>query len=75
MDHLEVVDVASERQDLAVGERQREDAGVGVVELLEALRLKPREEVALEAAAGLLDAVDGFSMRATLGWPRASYSG
>jgi hypothetical protein len=60
VDHLEVVDVDPDSQDLAVVEGLGEDAVVGVVELLEVLLEEPVEELALEATAGLLDSVDGL---------------
>jgi hypothetical protein len=59
VDHLEVVDVDANPEDLAVVEGLGEDAVVRVVELLEVLLEEPVEELALEAAAGLLDSVDG----------------
>jgi hypothetical protein len=52
VDHLEVVDVDPDSQDLAIVEGLGEDAVVGVVELLEVLLEEPVEELALEAATG-----------------------
>jgi len=66
VDHLEVVDVDPDSQDLAVVEGLGEDAVVGVVELLEVLLEEPVEELALEAAAGLLM---GLTTRAMSGSP------
>ena len=57
---LQVIHVNADLDDLAVGVRPREHAGVGVVERLEALVAQPGEELALQAPAGLLDAVDRF---------------
>lgn len=53
---LEVVNVDANGEDLAADARELEDARVGIVERLEALGAQPVEELALEAAAGLLDA-------------------
>ena len=57
---LKIVDVDANREDLAVRMLSGEDARVRVVEGLETLLLEPREEHALEATPGLLDAVDGL---------------
>ena len=58
MDNLQVVDVDSDREDLAVGAVEAEDVRVGVVKSSEALLGQPVEEHVLQTTAGLLDAVD-----------------
>ena len=60
MHDLQVVDVHTDREDLAVGVLAHEDAGIRVVELPEPLVEEPCEEHPLKAPAGLLDAVDGL---------------
>ena len=49
------------------GSAQHENAGVGIVELLDPLLLEPLEEHALKAAPGLLDTVDGLLDASQLG--------
>ena len=75
MHDLKIVDVNANREQLitkvsnpeGAGSAQHKNAGVGVVELLEALLLEPREEHALEAAPSLLDAIDGLLDASQLG--------
>ena len=71
MHDLEIVDVHADREDLAVGRGQREDARVRVIERLEVLLAQPLEQHALQIPACLLDTIDGLHYLGELGSTRA----